>query len=114
MGLGTTHNCWSGPYSMFHRWREALHRALGNEGTLDAAWQAGKYQDQSVPINVLMNHSDCDGEIPADVCGPLADALAAIQEKMPDVTVYSMRWMTEKFIQGLRLAASLGEPVEFH
>jgi hypothetical protein len=68
-----------------------------------------------VPINVLMSHSDCEGDIPAEVCGPLADALQAIADKrMPPRAIYDeQRPATERFIAGLRKAAAAGEPVTF-
>lgn len=136
MGLDTSHDCWHGPYSMFMRWREMLNllvmmdrmkacpddpvvEKIRNMGStreaLVAAWEAGQYDDQSVPINVLMGHSDCDGEIAAEMCGPLADALEALLVRMPQRALYDMgRPATERFIAGLRLAAAAGEPVEFH
>lgn len=133
MGLDTSHGCWHGPYSQFMRWRQWLNlfvmrergatdpacQEIANLGALrealDAAWEAGLYDDQSVPINVLMNHSDCDGEIPPEVCGPLADSLQALAEKyMPARGTYDeMRPPTERFIRGLRTAAAAGEAVEF-
>jgi hypothetical protein len=104
------------------RWRCWLHLFItedpkgATEEALRDAWVSGRYSDQSVPINVLMNHSDCDGEIPADVCGPLADALEALMsKKMPPRALYDqMRPATERFIAGLRLAASRSEAVGFH
>lgn len=123
MGLDTSHDCWHGPYSMFHDWREALHRILHpntqhHGERLDAlmeAWDAGIYEDQTVPINVLMNHSDCDGEIPAKDCGPLADALESLAAQMPeDTEPWGTKATTLQFIAGLRAAAAAGEPVDFH
>ena len=135
MGLDTTHGCWHGPYSAFMRWREWLNYFVmldradaGDEAAkeisyggatreaIDRAWTEGQYADQSVPINVLMNHSDCDGEIPAEVCAPLADALQAIMEKrMIECALYDeKRPATERFIKGLREAAEAGEAVRFH
>ncbi len=29
MGLDTTHDCWHGPYSRFHRWRQELAKVAG-------------------------------------------------------------------------------------
>lgn len=135
MGLDTTHGCWNGPYSAFGRWREWISLYVmqdradaGDErakeiaymgATREAimrAWEEGHYDDQTVPINVLMNHSDCEGEIPANVCGPLADALQAIIDKrMPGRALYDeKRPATERFIAGLREAAAAGEAVGFH
>ncbi len=134
MGLDTTHGCWHGPYSQFMRWREWLNlfimkergeagddaaKQIGYLGAtreaIDKAWAEGHYEDQSIPINVLMMHSDCDGEIPADVCGPLADALEGLLRYMPESGIYDeKRPATLRFIGGLRLAASKNEPVGFH
>lgn len=117
MGLDTTHDCWHGPYSMFMRWRRELHRYVGPDQTrtLEQAWEAGDYDDQTKPINVLMGHSDCDGEIAAEMCDPLADALQALADKMPPRGTYdSARPALDRFIAGLRKAQAAGEPVKFH
>jgi len=134
MGLDTTHGCWNGPYSQFARWRQWLNLFVmtkrgqaGDESAkqisymgaiaeaIDRAWSEGHYEDQSIPINVLMNHSDWDGDIPADVCGPLADALEDLLDQMPERGIYDeKRPATERFIRGLRRAAEAGEAVEFH
>lgn len=133
MGLDTTHDCWHGPYSQFMRWREFLNWCVMQDRKADPvceavvrmgitgealvkAWDLGLYTDQSEPINVLMNHSDCDGSIAASVCGPLADALEGLIERyMPARGTYDeMRPATERFIAGLRRAAAAGEDVEFH
>ncbi len=122
MGLDTTHGCWHGPYSMFMAWRVDLHCLLRDwsvgldaRKSLEDAWSHGDYDDQSVPINVLMNHSDCDGEIAAKDCAPLADALQALMDKkMPERATYdTIRPATQRFITGLRNAAALNEDVEF-
>lgn len=133
MGLDTSHGCWEGPYSMFDRWRSTLsnfvmHERAANDPvakelsylgwTQEAyvkALDSNMYEDQTVPINVLLAHSDCDGEIPAAICAPLADALQAIADKhMPQRGIYDeKRPATERFIAGLRLAASNSEAVRF-
>lgn len=119
MGLDTTHDCWHGPYSAFMRWRIALNDLIRHNGRnredLELAWTQGFYGDQSVPINVLMNHSDCDGRIAAKDCGPLADALQSLLDQLPERALYDdIRPATARFIAGLRSAASKGEDVEFH
>jgi hypothetical protein len=133
MGLDVSHDCWHGPYSQFMRWRQWLNhfvmitrenadpraREFRFMGATREAWEAalngGQYDDQTVPINVLMAHSDCDGSIPAAVCGPLADALEELVRRcMPPRGTYDeMRPPTERFAAGLRRAAAAGEDVLF-
>lgn len=134
MGLDTSHDCFHGPYSQFNQWREWLNlfimRERGGTGDTTAeeighmgatynayntAYAQGLYADQSVPLNVLMQHSDCDGEIPADVCAALADDLQRIADRfMPERGTYDMmRPTTMRFIAGLRDAAANNEPVVF-
>ena len=133
MGLDTTHDCWHGPYSAFARWRQWLNLFVMTERAengdskakeiarmgatpeaIDLAWSEGLYDDQAIPINVLMSHSDCDGDIAASVCDPLADALEALLPQMPERALYEgMRPATQRFIDGLRRAAKANEPVIF-
>jgi hypothetical protein len=134
MGLDTTHDCWHGPYSAFMRWRanlsfhimrerartgDAIASEIERMGTtreaIAKAWEKGLYDDQSVPINVLMNHSDCEDDIEAKDCAPLADALEQLLLSIPARADYdSVRPATERFIAGLRRAAARGEKVGFH
>lgn len=69
-------------------------------------------------LHFLLHHSDCDGDIPAELCAPLADRLQEVLPLLPDENVGghigTWRDKTQKFIDGLRLAASRGEAVEFH
>ena len=121
MGLDTTHDCFHGPYSDFMRWRIQLHHVItGEAATRDAltgAWYSGLYEDHSMPINVLMDHSDCDGLITAEQCLPLGLALLELIPRLPadDALEYelSTQGVAFKFAQGLFNAASKGESVEF-
>jgi hypothetical protein len=69
------------------------------------------------PLHALLNHSDCDGDIPAEQCGPIADAL---EELMPLLDgdggghVGNYRDKTRTFINGLRAAAAANEPLGFY
>lgn len=69
-------------------------------------------------LHILLDHSDCDGWIEAEHCAALADRLEELLPLLP--TEYDSghigdwRDKTQKFIDGLRLAASRGENVEFH
>jgi hypothetical protein len=120
MGLDTSHDCWHGAYSAFMRWREKLTEiaGYGDLGECEGfggniAWPLGD------PLVGLLTHSDCDGEIPAALCAPIADRL---EQLMPALKVageagghignYAEK--TQLFIDGLRAAAAANEPVEFH
>lgn len=69
-------------------------------------------------LHVLLHHSDCDGEIAAKDCAPMADRLTELLPLLPDEDVGghigNWRAKTQAFIDGLRMAASRGEAVEFH
>ena len=67
-------------------------------------------------LHVLLHHSDCDGYLPVEVLEPLADRLSELLPLLDGDGgghIGSYRDKTKKFIDGLRLAASLGEQVEF-
>lgn len=70
------------------------------------------------PLIVLLAHSDCEGEIQAEFCAPLADRLEELLPALGDEEggghVGSYREATERFIRGLRAAAEEGEPLGFH
>ena len=70
------------------------------------------------PLHELLCHSDCEGEIPADHCAAIADALEAVIPKLPDKDVGghigNVRKKTQRFVDGLRAAAEAGEPLDFH
>jgi len=112
MGLDTTHNCWHGPYGAFHNWRCKLAEVAGlpNLELMDGFWDVLKYD----PLHLLLRHSDCDGVIPWAQCGEIADSM----EKLLPLLCNEERWkwldLTQQFINGLRLANSKQEDVEFH
>lgn len=137
MGLDTTHDCWHGAYSAFHRWRRKLAEVAGYGNLCDYAGffipgryssavdatpgltEAKPWPDNGDVLIELLNHSDCNGHLSAEICGPLADRL---EQLLPALQVagdgaghiggYAEK--TETFIAGLRAAAAAGEPVEFH
>lgn len=84
------------------------------------------------PIKILLNHSDCEGQIPSDQCEVLADRLEEIIKDWPE----RVRLKTDPFwqergypaemnlndhdttharglVEGLREAAKIGKPLEF-
>lgn len=70
------------------------------------------------PLHELLYHSDCDGEIEADKCAAIADALEELLPDMPEGEggghIGNWRDKTKQFIDGLRKAAAAGEPLDFH
>jgi hypothetical protein len=121
MGLNTSHDCWNGAYSAFHRWRMKLCEVAGYGQLADYRGFGGSvpWPDNGDILLVLLTHSDCDGEIAAEDCGPLADRM---EELLPALRVAGNGGghiglyadATEQFINGLREAAEAGEPVDFH
>lgn len=84
------------------------------ESGLPIKWEALKPS----PLHELLQHSDCDGEIPAASCGPIADELANLMPLLPDGEggghIGVWREKTQLFIDGLRRAAAANEPLGFH
>ncbi len=111
MGLDTTHDCWHGAYSAFGRWRQEIAGAAGY-GELGAYYGYGGQRDwpEGDALVELLDHSDCDGELPVSVLLPLAARLEEIKPALADDWAVDR---AEQFIAGLRLAAERGEPVEF-
>lgn len=69
-------------------------------------------------LHELLYHSDCDGEIAADRCGPIADELESLIPLLPDEEagghIGHWRTTTQQFVDGLRAAAAAGEALDFH
>ena len=63
------------------------------------------------PLIVLLAHSDCEGEIQAEFCAPLANRLEALLPLLGDEAYIAK---TQTIIGGLRVAAAADEPVQFH
>jgi len=70
------------------------------------------------PLHELLYHSDCDGEIAADHCEQIADALEALIPLLPNEEagghIGHWREKTQQFVDGLRAAAAAGEALDFH
>jgi len=105
-------------------YREAIETDLSQE---KISWDT-----VNDPIKILLNHSDCEGEIPAEDCKVLADRLEQIIKEWPervklktdpfwqdrgypaelDLDAYDTT-QAKGLIAGLREAAKIGKPVEF-
>jgi len=129
MGLDTSHNCWHGAYSAFNRFRHAIAEAVGipldsmegyepmfptpeEERSESVSW--ARYEHD--PICILLNHSDCDGEIANEHCLALAARIEEISPKLRESGeghIPDYRAAALQFAKGLRDAAEAGEDVEF-
>jgi hypothetical protein len=142
MGLDTSHDCWSGAYSAFSRWRDELARAAGytfrtypedpmpwRKYVAEINWDALEYKNYQGewdripedPLILLLAHSDCDGEIKPEHALLLADRLEQLLPALPDESTATghiercgWRGTTQRFIDGLRQASAAGEAVDFH
>jgi hypothetical protein len=105
---------------------EQTPAALGSPGGMLRSWfeaDAAPYLPISWdvladdPLIVLLDHSDCDGEIDAADCGALADRIEELIPLLPkaDDPGHIGNWEAKarQFVAGLRLAASRGEDIEF-
>lgn len=146
MGLDVSHDAWHGAYSAFHRWRSKIAELAGLPplGFMEGFFEQGEYTDplrhyakewpntaaeyyNSLPISwdilkpdplyKLLHHSDCEGEIAPEDCGPIADRLEELLPSLPDEEdpghIGNWKEKTQKFIDGLRAAAKANEPLEF-
>ena len=143
MGLSTTHGAWDGAYSSFALWRSCIAKAAGyaayaahidswfggvrdveeaTEHTLDQdelsdANRAGVWTDApDDPLVILLAHSDSGGSIFPDHAIPLASRLEELLPRISDIGCGETDWRyeaTEQFIDGLRAAAAVHEPVTF-
>lgn len=140
MGLDTSHGCWHGAYSAFTRWRHKIAEVAGyavwpvkfngdiahdtimldwgrlsrdNPGHLLGEWNT--VPDD--PLVYLFMHQDCEGVIHPAQGIPLADRLEELLPLLDEDApghIGNYRVKTQAFIDGLRLAASKGEDVDFH
>ena len=147
MGLDTSHDCWNGAYSAFHRWRIKIAQVAGLpplllmegffkkgdsydpfvEYALKYEGIASQYYDslpikweslKPDPLHELLCHSDCDGDLKWEICAAMADRLQELIPLLPEeeagghIGVWKNK--TQKFVDGLRLAYSKKENVEFY
>lgn len=69
------------------------------------------------PLHELLHHSDCDVEIPWEICNEIADCLEPLILLLPQEGTEEEPWdwkdKTRQFVEGLRLAASSQENLIF-
>lgn len=95
-----------------------IERTIGHD--LLGKWPAMPVRPDGTPdpLIVLLAHSDCEGEIQAEFCAPLADRLEELLPLLGEEDggghIGSYAEKTQTFINGLRSAAAAGEAVGFH
>lgn len=109
-----SHNAFQGTVGFFATWRGMIHKILypTSVGTLANAQNAGVYDDQTQALNTLLQPGTTAPTIPTELCGPLADTLVLLSEKIPTDMPF-MHVVTANFVAGLRSAAAAGEPLTF-
>lgn len=122
MGLDTTHNCWHGAYSSFNRFRYWLAEKIGvdlNE-YIGYSENGTKYLSSiDHDIMPLLNHSDCEGILTVQECILVSSGIEKIlssiseEEKKDEEHPFSYLNNAIQFKEGLDLAISRGEAVEF-
>jgi hypothetical protein len=93
------------------------HEPTDNLRRLDALlpikWESLK-EDK---LHILLNHSDCDGEIAWQDCDAIADSLEKLIPLLPEELagghIGYWREKTQTFVDGLRLAAQSKEELRF-
>ena len=132
MGLDVSHDAFCGAYGAFDRLRERVVTAVNGscapheDKSLDPElwyWEPDEISLKNQPgLKLFLGHSDCDGMISPEDCVIVAGALEEVCEKIdPEETGGGYIWsqggyvvVLRKFIAGCRLAAELGEDLEFH
>lgn len=107
---------WS--YSGFMQFRVKLCKAIGYGDLGDyngfggsVPWPTPKDQLYS-PINHLLNHSDCDGELTAEQCKEMAQPFREVIEKWPEGD-YD-REMGQRFADMMDACAERGGVIGFY
>lgn len=69
------------------------------------------------PLHELLYHSDCDGEIPWEICNDIAGCLEVLIPLLPQEGTEEEPWdwkdKTKQFVEGLKLAAISQENLIF-
>lgn len=113
MGLDFSHGDVSFGYFGFHEFRVRLAKTAGyrivpNPNAVPPElWES----DADHPLDALMYHSDCDGEMTPDECLTVAPALEEAVKNWPEYDTDRSRG--ERLAEAMREAAAANEPLRF-
>lgn len=113
MGLDFSHCNANWSYSGFHHFRKKIAMTIGVDLPKMEGF-GGDIQFNRLhyhPLQILLNHSDCDGEIPPEQCRELAPALRKAVEDWPSFDYDKL--MALELAEGLESAADNGEHLRF-
>ena len=127
MGLDTTHEAWTGPYSSFMEWRIWLAKQIGINLLEMEGFGSRNYEDDkskrirgtiswntiSDDLKILLNDSDCEGSISPKNCKKIADRLDEIlkQEETYENRYFMIK--TKTFREGCLKAFKNKEKMKF-
>lgn len=130
MGLDCTHDAFSGAYSAFDAFRNAVCSSAGGSwppheipGLSEENWYIGEgYSRETHPgLFLLLDHSDCDGEISPEDCALVAKDLSRLLPKLDAMGEggghiardggYGQ--VARRFVRGCVSASEAGEALEF-
>lgn len=122
MGLDVSHDCWSGAYSGFMRWRRFLAKTIDipldlmkgftDDGSTGKSWDEIPRDD----LHILLNHSDCDGDISVKDAKLLLARMESHRitfERFDNSEDKVFTYKYDRWIEGLKLAIESDEIVEF-
>jgi hypothetical protein len=119
MGLDTSHNCWSGPYSSFNRFRFSLGHQIGIDLKDYQGYGGGGSKflyEIEHDIMPLINHSDCEGKLTVKEAKRVAKGLTNILDNFNDEIEadYNFKERITQFRDGCLDAVKQRQIVRFH
>ena len=125
MGLDVTHDCWHGSYSAFHRFRAELWDLAhpNRKGEWDKVTEGeeflefSRHKPAAEPLDYLLYHSDCDGDLKRYMLVPLAERLDTVAPFLSTEGAGHLargaRERALRFAAGCRAAHAAKETVKF-
>lgn len=110
MGLQCSHDAWSGSYSSFDNFRQAVAT------TCQLPWPIPWDSPIHPGLKLFLTHSDCEGRFEPEECKLVAEGLESILDNIWTENEYwpgRNRDDTRNFIRGCRKAWEAGEYLEF-